>query len=55
MKQALLAAIIIVFGFALLKGCTTLAIQAYDRQEQGYQEFINTHKEWLKANQQEDY
>lgn len=55
MKQTLLAVAIIVCGFALLKGCTTLAIQAYDRQEQGYQEFINTHKEWLKANQQEDY
>lgn len=53
-KQTLLATTLVVFGFALLKGCASLAVDAWDRAYEGEREFIAEYRA-LAKNAKEDY
>lgn len=53
-KQTLLAITLVVFGFALLKGCASLAVDAWDRAYEGEREFIAEYRA-QSANVNEDY
>ena len=53
-KQTLFAITLVVFGFALLKGCASLAVDAWDRAYKGEREFIAEYRA-LSANVKEDY
>ena len=52
--QSLLAITFVVFGFALLKGCASLTMDAWDRAYEGEREFIAEYRA-LSANVKEDY
>lgn len=53
-KQSLLAITLVVFGFALLKGCASLAVDAWDRAYEGERQFIAEYRA-LAENAKEDY
>ena len=54
LKEILIAIIAIIATFSMLKGCASLAVDAWDRAYEGEREFIAEYRA-LSANVNEDY
>lgn len=54
LKETLIAIIAIIATFSMLKGCASLAVDAWDRAYEGEREFIAEYRA-LTANVKEDY